>query len=429
IRWNHEFSRKLFSNLTANYSRYQFDIFDKEENTDPNNQKETFLEKYFSGIRDWSAKMDFDWLPSPNHFVKWGAAQTWHSYRPGALQSKATTPTFSEDTTLRGKFINTTEFDAYIEDDVKLTKDLKVNIVTHFTAFNVAGKTYYSLQPRVAARFLVNKDMSIKASYAQMNQFIHLLTNSGIGLPTDLWVPATNIVRPQESRQWAFGSAYNINDNYEISVEGYYKKMENIIEYAEGASFVSTTSDWQTRVVSGQGKSYGAEFFLQKKKGRTTGMIGYTLSWTNRQFDDLNYGKWFPYKYDRRHDAKIAVVHNISKRIQISADWVYGTGVATTLPVSVYTNSDGNEVEIYTGRNDFRMPAYHRMDVGIKFIKQKRRYERSWNINIYNVYNRLNTFYIYRSTDYDFNNNIQTPKFYKVTLFPIIPSVSYQFKF
>lgn len=429
MRWNHEFSRKLFSNLTFNYSRYQFDISDKEETTDPVNGKETYLEKYFSGIRDWSAKMDFDWLPSPNHFVKWGISETWHSYRPGVLQSKANTPTFNEDTVLRGKFINTTELDGYVEDDIKLTKNLKVNAGVHLTSFKVEGKTYNSFQPRVAARYLLNKNMSVKASYAQMNQFIHLLTNSGIGLPTDLWVPATRLVPPQLSHQWALGWAYNINDSYEASIEGYYKKMNNIIEYAEGSSFVSTTSDWQTRVVTGQGKSYGAEFFLQKKKGRTTGMIGYTLSWTNRQFDDLNYGKWFPYKYDRRHDAKIAVVHNISKRIQLSADWVYGTGVATTLPVSIYTNSDGNEVEIYNGRNDFRLPAYHRMDVGIKFIKQKKRYERSWNINIYNVYNRLNTFYVYRSSTYDFTTGIQTPVFYKVTLFPIIPSISYQFKF
>jgi outer membrane receptor for ferrienterochelin and colicin len=429
MRWNHEFNRKLFGNLTVNYSRYQFDISDKEEDYDPVNGTETFLEKYFSGIRDWSAKMDFDWLPSPNHFVKWGLAQTWHSYRPGALQSKANTPTYNEDTVLSGKFINTTELDSYIEDDIRLSKNLKVNAGVHFTVFNVEDKSYFSLQPRLAARYLLTKDMSIKASYAQMNQFIHLLTNSGIGLPTDLWVPATKIVPPQQSHQYAVGWAYNIKDNYEVSVEGYYKKMNNIIEYAEGASFVSTTGDWQTRVVSGEGKSYGAEFFLQKKKGRTTGMIGYTLSWTNRHFDELNNGNWFPYKYDRRHDIKLAVVHNISSRIQLSADWVYGTGVAITLPVAVYSDSNGQEVEIYNSRNDFRMPAYHRMDVGIKFIKKRKKWERSWNINIYNVYNRLNTFFIYRGSNYDFNTGVETPVFYKVTLFPIIPSLSYQFKF
>lgn len=429
MRWNHEFSRKLFSNLTVNYSRYQFDIYSKENVNDPSQGNQNYLEKYFSGIRDWSGKIDFDWLPSPNHFIKWGIGQTWHSYRPGAFQSKANTPTYNEDTVLRGKFINSTELDAYIEDDVKLTRNLKVNIGTHFTSFSVEGTTYNSLQPRIAARYLLNKNMSIKASYAQMNQFIHLLTNSGIGLPTDLWVPATKIVPPQKSHQVALGWAYNINENYEVSVEGYYKKMNNLIEYAEGASFISTTSDWQTRVVSGQGKSYGTEFFLQKKKGNTTGMIGYTLSWTNRQFDALNNGNWFPYKYDRRHDVKIAVIQNIGKRIQLSADWVYGTGVAITLPVAIYSNGNGDDVEVYNGRNDFRMPAYHRLDLGIKFIKVRKKWERSWNINIYNVYNRLNTFYIYRDTKYDFNTGVQTPVFYKVTLFPIIPSISYQFKF
>jgi len=430
VRWNHEFNRKLFSNLTFNYSRYQFDIYEKEEVNSPTNGKETYLQKYFSGIRDWSVKADFDWLPSPNHFVKWGISNIWHTYRPGAFQSKANTPTYNEDTILSGKFINSTELDAYIEDDIKLTTNLKANVGAHYTLFNVNGKTYNSIQPRIAARYLLNKNMSIKASYAQMNQFIHLLTNSGIGLPTDLWVPATDIVPPQQSHQVALGWAYNINDgDYEVSLEGYYKKMKNIIEYAEGASFVNTTSDWQTRVVIGQGKSYGGEVFLQKKKGRTTGMIGYTLSWTNRQFDELNNGNWFPYKYDRRHDIKVAIVHNLTKRIQISADWVYGTGVAISLPVAVYTNSNGEEVEVYNGRNDFRMPAYHRADVGIKFIKKRKRFERSWNINVYNVYNRMNAFYIYRGSNYDMNTGIETPVFKKVTLFPIIPSISYQFKF
>lgn len=429
MRWNHEFSRKLFSNLTFNYSRYQFEIFSKEEITNTGQPKETYLQKYFSGIRDWSAKVDFDWLPSPAHFIKWGVAQTWHTYRPGALQAKANTPTFNEDTILRGNFIHSTELDAYVEDDVKLTKDLKANLGLHFTSFHVDGKTFHSYQPRIAARYLLNRRMSVKASYAQMNQFIHLLTNSGIGLPTDLWVPATRIVPPQESRQWALGWAYNINDDYELSVEGYYKKMKNVIEYAEGASFVSTTTDWQTRVEAGKGKSYGTEIFLQKKKGKTTGMIGYTLSWSKRQFDNLNFGNEFPYKYDRRHDAKIAVVHELGKKVQISADWVYGTGVATTMPVAVYDDVNGNEVEIYNGRNNFRLPAYHRMDIGIKFIKKKKRYERSWNINVYNIYNRLNTFYIYRGEEFNFNTGISKPVFYKVTLFPIIPSISYQFKF
>jgi outer membrane receptor for ferrienterochelin and colicin len=428
-RWNHEFSRKLFSNLTMNYTRYEFQISADETTKQPNQAPERNLLKYFSGIEDISAKIDFDYLPSPNHFIKAGASVTWHTYRPGAFQTKIVNASQNEDTTLQRSFLQAQEYDVYIEDDIKISNQLKVNAGLHFGGFSVKSKTYASLQPRISARYLLTKDMSIKASYAQMNQFIHLLTNSGIGLPTDLWVPATSIVPPQIAHQFALGWAYNYKNDYEVSLEGYYKNMKNVLEYSEGASFINTFDDWEQRVETGTGRSYGAEFFVQKKKGKTNGLIGYTLSWTNRQFENLNGGKRFPYKFDRRHDLKIAVVHSFTKRFQISGDWIYGTGVATTLPVAIIADNNGNETEIYTSRNDFRLPAYHRMDIGLKWTKQKKRYERSWLINIYNVYNRLNAFYIYRETIFNQATGTFTNEFRQITLFPIIPSISYQFKF
>lgn len=428
-RWNHEFSRKLFSNLTVNYTRYQFQISADQTTTQPNQAPERNLLKYFSGIEDVSAKIDFDYLPSPNHFIKTGASVTWHTYRPGAFQTKVTSATQNEDTTLQRSFLQGQEYDVYVEDDIKLNEKLKFNTGLHFGGFLVKSKFYGSVQPRISARYLLNKDMSIKASYAQMNQFIHLLTNSGIGLPTDLWVPATTIVPPQIAHQFAVGWAYNYKNEYELSVEGYYKNMKNVLEYSEGASFINTFDDWETRVETGNGRSYGAEFFVQKKKGKTNGLVGYTLSWTNRQFENLNGGKRFPYKFDRRHDIKIAVVHSFTKRFQISGDWVFGTGVATTLPVAIISDINGNERELYTSRNDFRMPAYHRMDIGLKWTKQKKRYERAWLINIYNVYNRLNAFYIYRETAQDPVTQQFKNEFRQITLFPIIPSIAYQFKF
>jgi hypothetical protein len=429
IRWNHEFGKRLFSNLTANYTRYVFDLFSDETVKTSSGQKERFFQKYFSGIRDYSTRFDLDYLPNPNHYIRTGASITWHSYRPGAFQSKVTSATFNEDTVLQSSFINANEIDAYIEDDWKLSPHLKINPGVHFTGFNVQGKWFGSVQPRLAARLLLNNDMSLKASYAQMSQFIHLLTNNGLGLPTDLWVPATKIVPPQQSHQWALGWAYNHKKGYEFSVEGYYKTMQGVIEYAEGASFVNTIGSWEDRVETGSGKSYGTELFAQKNRGKTTGMAGYTLSWTNRQFDNLNGGKTFPYKYDRRHDFKVAVVHQVSKRFQLSADWVYGTGVSTTFPVALYENNSGQRIEVYNGRNDYRMPAYHRMDVGLKWSKQKKRHEKAWVINVYNVYNRLNAFYIYRDLEYDNTTNTYKNVFTKVTLFPVIPSFSYQFKF
>jgi outer membrane receptor for ferrienterochelin and colicin len=423
-RWNHEFNRKLFGNLTLYYSRYNFGV-SADEKSENATSTERYILKYFSGIRDWSARYDVDFIPSPNHFIKIGASATNHYYKPGAVQSKITSANYNEDTLVKYRFITGNEFDAYIEDDIRISSRLKTNLGIHATGFSVTGKFYTSIQPRASLRFLITPDLSMKASYVQMNQYIHLLTNSGIGLPTDLWVPVTKKVPPQLAHQYAGGFAYNLKDKYEISLEGYYKTMKNVIEYAEGASFLNATSNWEDKVEIGKGTSYGGEFFIQKKKGNTTGMLGYTLSWTNRQFDNLNNGKKFPYRYDRRHDLKAAVIHKVSDRFEISANWVFGTGQAVTLPSEVYLGPDGGEIEVFDGRNGFRMKPYHHLDVGMKFWKKKKWGERAWVISIFNVYNRRNPFFIYR--DYDYVTN--KPYFKQVSLFPIIPSVSYQFKF
>lgn len=424
-RWNHRFNKKLFSNFTANFTQYQFSLFNNATTyTHEPPKEEKYRERYFSGIRDWSVKADLDWLPSYNHFVKMGVSHTWHRYSPGALQSTSLNLPIGFNQTE----IDNREMDLYIEDDIKINQRLKSNIGLHYTLFSVPERNFSSLQPRVSALYLLNSNMSLKASYVQMSQFIHLLTNSTVGLPTDLWLPATVKVPPQRSTQYALGWAYDLNRKYEFSVEGYYKSLHNVMEYAEGSGFLSGITNWEDRVEKGRGEAYGAEFFVQKKTGKTTGLLGYTLSWTNRQFDNLNNGNWFPFKYDRRHDFKIAVVHNITKKIQVSGDWVFSSGAAITLPESSYV-LDGREVIQYGERNSYRMPAYHRMDLSIKFIKQKKKFERSWVISVYNVYNRLNAFYI--DMEYEYNNTTGTQKnvLKQITLFPIIPSISYQFKF
>ncbi len=424
-RWNHLFSKKVFGNLTAHTSHYQFDVLSEEKSkTNPN---EYFTLKYYSGIQDYSAHYDIDILPNPNHFIKIGTGITFHEYKPGAVQSKESysggTPV---DTTLKFRFIKSKETDSYFEDDIRLSSKLKTNLGVHFTTFTVDGKTFTSLQPRMALRYLVTTDLSVKLSYAQMNQYIHLLTNSGIGLPTDLWVPVTKKVPPQLSQQIAGGLAYNLKNKYEVSIEGYYKKMKNVIEYAEGASYLDPTSNWEDKVEVGKGWSYGAEFFLQKKKGKTTGLLGYTLSFTNRQFDNINFGKQFPYRYDRRHDLKAAIVHKVSDKIELSAEWVFGTGQAITLPVEKYTDANGNVIQVYKSRNGFRMAPYHRLDLAATFTKVKKKYTRSWVISLYNVYNRHNAFYVYLGSK---DAPPYQPVFKQVSLFPILPSVSYQFKF
>lgn len=422
-RWNHEYSNKLFGNLTAYYSQYRFLIQSRMHSAFANT-REDFMLKYVSGINDKALKWDFDYLPNPNHTIKTGIGYINHTYKPGATQTKTSIGSTLQDTTIGTKDINAGEMDVYVEDDIKLSQALKANIGLHFTGFAVNGKLYASAQPRVGLRYLLTDRISFKASFVQMNQFIHLLSNSSIGLPTDLWVPVTDKVPAQKSYQGAAGFAYTHSTGVEVTVEGYYKTMENVIEYKEGASFFNSTTSWEDKIEVGNGKSYGAEFFLQKKKGKVTGLLGYTLSWTTRKFNNLNNGREFPYRYDRRHDLKAACVYQPTKNFEMSAEWVYGTGNSLTLPIGYYTSPDNNTFQVYSERNGYRMPPYHRADISFKFSKQKGRFERAWVLSAYNVYNRQNPFYVYSATNAKGDIVMK-----QMSLFPIIPSVSYQFKF
>jgi hypothetical protein len=280
----------------------------------------------------------------------------------------------------------------------------------------------------VAARLLLSRSMSLKASYAQMTQYLHLLTNAGLGLPTDLWVPVTPSVRPEQSYLYSVGAAYNLNSEYEFSIEGYYKTMTGLIEYKEGASYTDIENDWQTKITSGNGESYGAEFFLQKKTGKLNGWIGYTLSWNYRKFPEINEGKRFPYKYDRRHDVEVALAYDLAENKDLSLTWVYGTGTAISLANLTYTGADPyeweNDIQYYEGRNNYRMKAYHRLDLSYTVKKKTKWGEKSWSYSIYNVYSRRNPFFM--DIGYDKQGH---KKFIQYSLFPIIPSVAFHFKF
>lgn len=435
LRWNHVFTPKLFSNFTTTFSRYRFDIFNESEETITSpgqpTKEDFYKNRYLSGIRDWAAKADFEYLPNPNHYIRFGTNLIDHRFSPGVYATKSST---ENDTTAGAKIINAQEMAVYVEDDWKLNSNLKVNVGLHASAFTVENRWYHSFQPRAALRYLLTEDLSLKASYASMTQYIHLLTNAGLGLPTDLWVPSTKRIEPQQSWQVATGIAKTYKDLYEISLEGYYKEMTNLIEYKDGASFIHIDEDWQNKVVSnGYGESYGAELLLQKKTGTITGWIGYTLSWTNRQFDELNFGKKFSYKYDNRHDLNIALSHSWNDRMDFSMAWVYTTGNAITLPVAIFedaTSTDNpnyyfdSDIYHYEGRNSFRMRDYHRLDVSFSWWKNKKWGQRKWTLGVYNVYNRRNPFFM--DIGYDKNDN---KKFIQYSLFPILPSLTYSFKF
>ena len=431
LRWNHQFSPKLFSNTTLTYSRYNFKLNedDKEIFNEDGVEKNTVRNyEYLSDINDWGLKVDFDYASHPNHFVKFGLQSIYHKFQPGVNVNKQTdNDVISNDTRTGSKAVKGLEMAVYIEDDIKLTQRLKANLGLRATLFQVNRQTYNSLEPRLAVNYNFVDKWSLKASYTMMTQYLHLLANEGIGLPTDLWVSPTDKVKPQRSWQVSAGIAGNIKDLFDVSIEGYYKEMSNLIAYKEGASYLLTDEDWQEQVAKGgQGESYGVEFFVRKKQGKFTGWAGYTLSWSNITFDELNFSKKFPYKYDRRNDFSISLMYEFNEKISISGNWVYGTGNSITLPQENYPSLfDGLSVTDYAGKNGYTLPAYHRMDIGVDFKKQKKRGFRTINVSLYNAYSRRNVFYVYL----DEFTEIGNPKFKGLSLFPILPSVSYNLKF
>ena len=431
LRWNHVVNDRLFLNTHLTYTRYQFDVgVEQEDRYSNNGQPETrkFGLNYLSNIQDVSAKMDFDYVPNPNHYVRFGAQYIHHQFRPGALQTSGN-PDPTQNQNL-GRRIGADEASLYAEDDVKLTNRLKVNVGLRVNNFLVEKKLYPSIEPRVAARFLLTENWALKAAYARTTQYVHLLTNSGIGLPTDLWVPATAKTLPQQAQQFSLGAARNLRfggEDFELSLETYYKPMQNLTEFREGADFVGTTDDnYETKITNGQGWAYGAELFLQKKTGRTTGWIGYTLAWSNRRFPELNQGLLYPYKYDRRHDFKLVVIHEFSPTLTLSGTFVYGSGNATTLSQGRYALGQYEpSFEDYGTRNSYRMAAYHRLDLDLSHTKKKRWGEVVNSFSVYNAYNRKNPYFIYLGRPAGSNEL----RYRQVSLFPILPSFSKTFRF
>ena len=442
LRWNHLWTPKLFSNTSLTYTRYVLDVGFLAGSEDVQRSEiEEFGLNYNSGVADISAKIDFDYYLSPQHFIKTGLALIHHSFVPGEFDVLLRIPNSEGiDTTIGQQDIFSQEVNLYVEDDAALTEKLKVNAGLHFSAFFVDDQVYTSLQPRISARYLLSENQSIKASFATMTQFINLLSNEGIGLPTDIWVPSTENILPQQSWQAAAGYAFKLTKDLDMTVEGFYKQSSNLVSFAEGEGFFDDSfRDFDQRVIQGDGEAYGLELFIQKKTGKFTGWIGYTWSKAFRQFDELNGGERFPFTFDRRHDISLVGQYDISDRVNISATWVYGTGNAVTLPSNTFrtfvrdgNNFDNIEVNNFADRNGFRMAAFHRLDVGINFSKQKRMHKRVWSFGAYNTYNRRNPFFIDidRVVIIDDQGNRSTERQLRQrSLFPIIPYFNYIFTF
>lgn len=434
FRWNRMIHKKLFSNVTLTLSRFQFEIEQKySEHSSALNTENTFAFKYFSGIYDWAIKTDLEYYIRPGHKMTFGFSDIYHTFLPGVSTFSTTgeQPEMNTTLTFGNRKIYAHEMAAFVEDEISLAERWLFHHGIRFSAFPVQDTFYYSVEPRINARYRLNNQWALKSSYVFMKQYILLLTNSTIGLPTDLWLPVTKKIHPMNAWQVAAGVFHLYRNTLELSVEGYFKKMKNVIEYKEGASFFTLADSWENKITAGSGTSYGVEFFIKKDAGNTTGWIGYTLSWTTRLFKDLNMGKPFPYKYDRRHDIGIALSHQFSENIDAGIVWVYGTGTAFSLPIETYPSASFTsyffipEVQYYEGRNQFRAPAYHRLDLGVNIHQQYTRSKHTWSFYIYNLYNRKNPFVIMFTTDHTSGRKRLT----QFSLFPLIPSISYSLKF
>ena len=445
LRWNHVMSQKLFMDASVNYTQYRHRLsMDMSEETTFNYEghsvtnKDEFNMAYKSGINDLTAKVDFDYTPLPNHEIRFGGNYTYHQFRPEVQSAKMVEGNqTSIDTTMSASNVYAHETALYTEDNMTFGDIFRVNAGVHYSTFTVEGKTYQSVQPRLSASVMLASNFSLKAGYAYMTQYVHLLSNSSLSLPTDLWVPVTKNIVPMNAHQWSLGAFYELPHLFDISVEGYYKTMDNLLEYKDGASFFGSSDTWENKVCMGKGWAYGVEFLVQRSFGKTTGWVGYTWAHSKRQFDRegmmINNGHVFPAKYDRRHDISITVQHKFNDRIDISGTWVFSSGNCGTLGTQIYDGlpDDWNNVPQIQAleRNNFRMGNYHRLDLSVNFHKQKKHGIRTWNISVYNVYNHNNPWVVYTDYHWDAATDTEKKVLMQASLFPIIPSVSYSFKF
>ncbi|MEM7374128.1 MAG: TonB-dependent receptor plug domain-containing protein [Bacteroidota bacterium] len=440
LQWHHIYSPRWSSNVTTYVNRYRLDnqseVNERIEEGGSSLQISQF-QSFASRIQDVAAKADFFWNAAKQHDIRLGVQGIYHEFLVGRERFMSQLDMNNQDTVITQPLIPAVEPSAYIEDVWNPSRRLHIRLGVHATAFLVRQTEYYSLQPRVAIRWKQNDRWSLKASWANMTQYLHMLTNSGVGLPTDLWVPPTEAILPQQSWQAAIGTAWKVDQHWMFSMEGYYKYLSNTLEYKEGTNFVEVSESWESQVTQGQGWSYGIEALLRRTNGILTGWLGYTLSWAERQSDELNFGETYPYKFDRRHDIGLAVMYQWRKHIHLSANWAFGSGNVTTLPSLRYAiqspyYTSPESILHYEGRNNYRVPAFHRLDLSISFSREKKRGIRVWSFGLYNAYNRQNPFYLEIRPDFQaaYSPGESQPNFlWQQSIFPILPSVSYRFTF
>ncbi|MCY7350895.1 MAG: TonB-dependent receptor, partial [Cytophagaceae bacterium] len=436
LRWNAVWGAKTFSNLTLTRSQYRFALTDRYENQRATSAVKTATD-FLSTVSDWTLKADFDHFYRPGHTLRWGGVFTRYRFVPRSVTQSDSR--FGTEVPSDPPVSRNVEGAVYAENESRFGEKWTVSTGVRLGWFGLNNRTYVRPEPRLALAYRIRKSTALKASYVRMNQYVHQLSNTGVGFPTDLWVPTAPEVPPQQSDQVALGLTHDVK-GYSFTLEGYHKWMRNVINYREGANFIGVGEEpgqstrWEDHVVSGSGWAYGFEAFAQKQTGRLTGWLGYTLAWSVRQFDEINGGRPFYARQDRWHDVKVVGSYTLSPRIAFSANWQFSTGNALSVPAATYFDAfenPGNPLTIphYGLYNGFRTAPYHRLDVGVQFIKKKSWGERTWEVSVFNAYNRQNPYFYSISKNYD---AVAQRSFYSLNsrwLLPILPSVSYGFKF
>lgn len=459
LRWNHVFSPKLFANATVGYNRFAMGSMSATDRSYYHKgilteQQESGLD-FRSGIKDLSSTIDFDYHPNPMHHVRFGAQYTLHEFKPEVQSSKIISETPGSeriDETLHGdnRRITAHETALYAEDDMDLGAYWQLNAGVRTELFNTDGKTFPALEPRLSLSRIFSDGMRAKASYSRMHQYVHKLTSSLIASPSDLWVPVTRQMKPMTADQWTLGLSSNHLPGWEFGIETYFKKMNNVIDYMDGASFFGNTKGWESKIASGYGRSYGIEFSASKTSGRTTGMLNYTLARSERWFPDgsINGGRHFPYRFDRRHVVHLLVQHQLTRRIDLNATWNFASGAMVSLAKqqSLYIEPEMNTFnsitgDYYSSRNNYRMKPTHQLDLSINIHKPTRHGERIWNFSLMNAYCHLNQDLLFTELKTGTKQIGQNPDgspilertersvLKQVTVIPLLPSFSYTYKF
>ena len=448
IRWNHLFGSRLFSNTTLTYSRFFYGSLDEyDQQVFRRGQllnRDYLYFRYNSNNRDLALATDFDFRPNANHTIRFGSNAVWHRFQPGAIffDESQQTDSLSEESIrilLEREAQTSLEFDLYFEDEFQISGEFGGNVGMRATTLLVNGDLMFFAQPRLQLGFKPRSDLLVSLGVGRYVQPLHLLTNSGAGLPRDLWVSSTSRIRPVTSWQFTGAGAWTMGKAWTLSLEAYYKTMANLITFQEGLFTGIDATNWQNNVAVGEGWSYGAELLLKRQGPRLAGWLAYTLSNSRRRFEAVNVGESFPYQFDRRHSLHLVGAWAFSQKWKAVLSWTFGTGVATTLPRSSYQFNQFNllyadqprqfpflvEVTNYGRRNDLRLPSYHRLDLEIQYAWENERFKHELSFGAYNAYNRFNPLYYILAERPDQAGQLK-PQYLEVALFPFVPILRYR---